>query len=380
MSLVERLFPQAELEALGNKWYEPPSKKRRLDQETGPQRGQCQEEDVPAARAAPRRLNSESALDAGRHRLFTTTHQHRRWSIKSYVSNAKQSISDSMASSTNTASNACITASAMTSITAPTTTSCLPSFIEPTILQNYLQHLHPKDRSRYSLSDVANSGPESRSHDDTFFLHSRQPNNQDNASSPGSLTNDTSSPAPSCDGCPSPSAGIYEQLHASPFSHLIDGLRFTEHERNMVNDLLFPRGPLEFGSDMSFDKKPDLDNEQTEALDDPDPTSEGFLHKPFSFSIPPSALLLDEHTKVHAVTNEDRDNDVHSSGLSPGAEEGEEPQEKKDEEPQEKKDEEPQEHKSPAGIVMYDYGGLSDDDEGELFDFEKASAPSLIST
>lgn len=186
-----------------------------------------------------------------------------------------------------------------------------------------------------------------------------QQHDEDAVSSPG-LTADTSSPASSSDIPPTPSAGIFEQLHCGPFSHLIQGLRFTEHERDMVKTLLNPDAPVPMVPD-EFDELPTINHKPETApvhvLDDFYPTDEGFLHKvsPFADELP--GMNPEEDVKALPVTNEERDNDVHSSGLSPGEDEDEK--------------------QAPAGIVMYDYSSLSDCDDGDLFDYDQAAGPSL---
>ncbi|EXJ77786.1 hypothetical protein A1O3_10015 [Capronia epimyces CBS 606.96] len=351
MSFVDLLFPQAELEALGNRWHEPAPKRRKLDLEAGPRREQGPKQNRTAAPAGP---------ETDRHRRFTTScSQPRRLSSKSHGGTVKRSNSDSRpavvvsrkATSPSADSTTTTTSAAM---------SFLPSFIEPSILQNYLQHLHPRDRPRYSLPNSPKPDTQSPSQEETHPIHSHQQrHDEDDESSPGALTADTRSPTPSSDCYPTPSAGIFEQLHCGPFSGLIQGLRFTEHERDMVNDLLNPDGPMHLMPDEFPNTKLKLEGEQVNALHDFYPADEGFLHKISPLAGERLAFEVEQDLKGSAKVKEAEDNDVHSSGLSPAEEKGQ------------------GENKSPAGIIMYDYSALSDDDDGELFDYEQAAGPPL---
>lgn len=141
----------------------------------------------------------------------------------------------------------------------------------------------------------------------------------------------------------------------------------------MVNDLLNP--DPDPAADFMTEEfpctklKPEID--QVDVLDDFYRTDEGFLHKiiPVVADRRPTTLHVgeEEDIKVQLVSNEDRDEDVHSSGLSPTGLEKDGEEEKK----------------SPAGIVMYDYSALSDDDDddddGDLFDYDRAAGPPLAS-
>ncbi|EXJ86028.1 hypothetical protein A1O1_06397 [Capronia coronata CBS 617.96] len=366
MSLVDLLFPQAELEALGNRWHEPVPKRRRIDPDVGPGHERGPKQDRGATLATSRRHNSDSAVYLGRRGSFATTR--RRMSSKSHTSTAKRSNPEFKPSATSSSNTATSTSrsTATTKTTAPTAKSFLPSFIEPSILQNYLQHLHPNDRPRYTLPNHSQGETHSRSDEDARRVPQEGKHDEDCISSPGALTADTSSPAPSHDHCATPSPGIYEQLHCAPFSHLIQGLRCTEHERDMVNDLLNPSPsttllPAEFSGIQSK-----REAEQMDPFNECYHADEGYLHTMFPFG-PAQSLFDSVHdskfsTSFPLMSDEIRDSDVHSSGLSPGMEEDGE------------------ETKSPAGLVIRDYSSFGDDDDGDdgdLFDYDRAAGPPL---
>lgn len=281
MSFVDLLFPQKELEALGNKWHEPAPKRRKLNLGVG---------------AAPvPRHNSESSIDQTRPRTLSSSQHGKPPSIRAKAQIGVKRSNSACAPSTKT-------------VTTKPGKSCLPTFIEPSILKNYLHHLHPNDRSRYSLASIA------------------QVESDDAASSPGSLTTDSSSPANSTDHGLPPSPGIFEQLRAGPFGPVMYGLRITDHERDMMEDLLSPAPLMDF---------------------DPNPAA-GTKWKDVD--------LIDEDRTVFDL-DPDQLSTVHSSGLSitgPGEES----------------------EKTPGGIVMPQGSPLSMDD---FFDLDEAAiAPSPL--
>lgn len=143
---------------------------------------------------------------------------------------------------------------------------------------------------------------------------------------------DNSSSAEIVDSCPTPTAGIYEQLregpYGNPFGYLIHGLRLTEHEKDLMEGLLNPTqvkmppppapdasagtkrkaGEFEMGFDLgnyqNLDPTPVQRNVQPE--DENTISNFGVLHKGYN------------------------DSDVHSSGLSPAPQLEEEAEEEEE--------------------------------------------------
>ncbi|KIV88508.1 hypothetical protein PV10_08189 [Exophiala mesophila] len=209
MSLLERLFPLQELEALGNKYHDPSNKKRKLEGE--------------ASQSKPRKQNKQDSHDHRRHTMSDVSKLSRPITMSTSLSRStepsiKRSNSSSQSTSLTTASR-----------------SCLPNFIEPSLLKNYLQHLHPKDRHRYSMTNTPEPEVSRAS-----SQRGRTPiENEENTHSPASMVTDTSSPS-SSEGCATPSAAMFEQFRSGPFGHLFNGMRLTEHERDFMEDLLGP--------------------------------------------------------------------------------------------------------------------------------------------
>jgi len=324
MSFVDLLFPQAELEALGNKWHEPAPKRRKL--------GYGDMQAVKQASEAQRRHSSEVGSGERRHRLSTPTPylygRQQQSSEQTKPRNTKRSNSDSQTSSS------CMASPSIQSKQTATSKSCLPSFIEPSILKNYLRHLHPKDSHRYTSSDIQNT--------EAYVA-------EEAVSSPGSLVADSTASPASTESCPTPAA-ICEQFRSGPFGHLFDGMRVTANERDLMEDLLSPTAP------QLHDEAPSKKRKQDEikvelAPDDYFAIDQSLLQKMF-----PTFEDKGSHAfgvNLNGFIDTEEDSDVHSSGLSPAAEE----------EPEEKAT-------SHRGIVIYDYDALSVDD---FFDLEEAS-------
>lgn len=342
MSFVDLLFPREELEALGNKWPEPASKRRKLD--LGGR------ETVTKPSAPPKRQNSESALHPRRHRWSASScHSGEPSSSKdTNVSTTKRSYSESQLSTTSqTDTTSSITDSA-------SSRSCLPDFIEPSILKNYLLHLHPNDRSRYSLSTSPKSKNRPLEPRRQMSIHEDM---EDSASSPGSLTADACSPHSSSDNYPTTPAAICEQLRSGPFNYILDGMRVTDHERDMMEDLLNPNPDLTLLQDEAPGKKPqDADPEANLTPGGYYDIDEGLLQK--MFPTMGGRTNGDFGFQSSGFTNADRDCDVHSSGLSPAA----------DQEDEEESD------PTPKGYVVYNHSTLSVDD---FFDLDEASSAAV---
>jgi len=213
--------------------------------------------------------------------------------------------------------------------------SCLPNFIEPSILKNYLRHLHPKDSHRYNVLD----SPDTGSHD-----------TEEAVSSPASLVPDSIPSPASTDICPTPAA-ICEQFRSGPFGHLFDGMRVTDNERDLMEDLLSPISEL--SQDEASSQKRKHDEIQIGlAPDDYFTMDETLLHRMF-----PAFTSKDSHGLGIELTDTIKTElgcDDYSFGLSTAANEleGE------------------GKASSHRGIVVYDYDALSVDD---FFDLDEAS-------
>ena len=316
MSFVDRLFPQAELEALGNKWHEPAPKRRKLVSGT-----------VKIMKGGPqsqRRETIDACLRQRQHRLSVPTpRKHgRQLSLPELTPTrtTKRSNSDSQP------------------LLSPSgTKSCLPSFIEPSLLKNYLRHLHPKDSRRYTLSDSPH----------TIF-----PGADNAVSSPGSLVPDSTHSPASTDSCPTP-ATVCEQFRSGPFGHLFDGMRLTDNERDLMEDLLSPL-PASSLEEASSPKRK-YDDVRIEPHDNQSHNYDELLLRsifPDSGVKQPGDLHLGTVYPVKIETA----SSVHSSGLSPATEE---------------QDDEEEEVISHRGIAIYDYSALSSVDD--FFDLDEAS-------
>ncbi|OAP60782.1 hypothetical protein AYL99_05784 [Fonsecaea erecta] len=341
MSFVDLLFPQKELEALGNKWHEPAPKRRRLDSGSV---GSAQV--VQGSWAGQRRPSSEQSLDQRRHRLSTPAPiQYGRPSVSlehMNVRGTKRSNSDSQPVSCTSNPNK--------QTTIPK--SCLPSFIEPSLMRNYLQHLHPKDRHRYTT--VNEPKPESRPRDRNMRMS--PPSFLEEAlSSPGSLTADTSSSPASTDSCPTPAA-VCEQFRSGPFGHIFSGMRLTDNERNLMEDLLNPSTTLPEDATQAQtlqETAPKVELAPEDYLE----IDETLLQNMFY------PFVKQEIQPFDIAPNVEKEYEVHSSGLSPAAEEAEDVEEAAGAE-----EDKPTGHR---GIVVYDYNALSVDD---FFDLDEASS------
>ncbi len=181
--------------------------------------------------------------------------------------------------------------------------------------------------------------------------------NEDSASSPGSLITDASSPHSLGERCATPPTGIFETLRAGPFSHLIDGLRLTEHERGFMHDMLNPAPQL---ASMSM---PDSTTKRKATEIEADVAPEDYYHVDNSLLqkiFPQSGAEMQPLSgyEYAETTNADRDNDVHSSCLSPAAEE--------------------EDYETPAGIIMPTHAPLSVDDFFDLDEAAEAPSPLVI--
>lgn len=314
MSYIDLLFPREELEALGNKWPEPASKRRKLDLNAGLARGKAQQQQQPV------RVNNGTQVTQRRHTHSTPSQQRSKTpllsgGIKHTIKRSNSDVKLPRDSKTPTFSAKPVA----------TPKSCLPSFIEPSLMKNYLQHLHPNDRSRYSIPNSPE--PESRpqrneSLKKTHIYHE----NDDESCSPASLVTDHSSSAENVDSCPTPTTGIYEQLHevpfGNPFGYLLHGLRLTEHEKDLMEDLLNP-GQV----DMPPPPAPGTSSSMKRKAGEPDmgfdlgnyPSLDQTLIERLS-----AAQKDDTISNFGILHNGYTDTDVHSSGLSPGPQEEEE--------------------------------------------------------
>jgi hypothetical protein len=281
MSLVDQLFPQDQLEELGNRWHEdePSSKRRKI--------------------AASVDGSSASGLA-----LFASCQGWDVWPTSDEDSTPRvrraQSASQPRTSTVRQAATAKAKAKARSN-------SCFPSFIEDSLLQNYLRQAHPKDRLRYS----SKSETDTAVHDAQFTPGENSPGvKEESTSSPGSLIADTSSPA-STESCPSPVA-ICDQFRSGPFGHIFAGLRCTDVERDMVEDLLKPM--------TSFSGTPEDD--QTAVVNDEEAESDArrardaqllsifpplndkvrHLFAPSPKASTTKALKLDEHETIRTET------------------------------------------------------------------------------
>ncbi|KIV79895.1 hypothetical protein PV11_07436 [Exophiala sideris] len=336
-SFIDRLFPMDQLEALGNKWPEPANKRRKLDCSIKQTQTQSQQQQPL------RRQHSQSVSIDPRDHRFSLSSQHGKPSASMHGNKPtgalRRANTDSMAARpTRPTPNV---------NSKPTVKSCLPTFIEPSILNVYLHNLHPKDRPRYSVPASPKADTQARE-----TKHATRIQYEEYAAfSPGSLTSDSASPASSGETCQTPPPGIYAQLRSGPFSHLIDGLRVTDHERDLMQDLLkpapvaLPMPPAATGEK----RKAPTDSEVEIISDDFYTIDQTLLEKMF----PPSVKdqILPSGYEYVSNIQATKESDVHSSGLSPVFME--------------------EEDESPAGIVMPANDPLSVDD---FFDLEEAAS------
>ncbi len=216
-----------------------------------------------------------------------------------------------------------------------TSKSCLPSFIEPSILKNYLRHLHPKDSHRYSVSNSIST--------ETYIA-------DEVVSSPGSLVADSTASPASTESCATPAA-VCEQFRSGPFGHIFDGMRLTANERDLMEDLLSPTTPQIQENTASKKRKQD-DVKIEPAPEDDYGIDQLFLQRMFPTSKNNERTAFGANLTGYIDPAEECD--VHSSGLSPAIEDAE-------------AEEGLTSHR---GIVIYDYDTVSVDD---FFDLEEAS-------
>lgn len=303
MSFIDRLFPAAELEALGNKWPMPVNKKRKLD--------------------------SEHEQKQARKQIHTSSLDHRRHTVS--LPSKQSSTTSSMKSVANTIkrSNSASQPSNVTKPAAPKTTSrsCLPNFIEPSLLKNYLHHLHPSDRSRYSIPESLEPEVKPASTKPSRSIMA-QIESDESACSPASMTTDnsSSSAASEPESCPTPSAGMFEQYRTGPFGHLFNGMRITEHERDFMEDLLgpmhlpifAPQPETKAASSIQqalFVRQPEIVSTDNYGID------ESALQQIFGEDEKPvtyRGFSISEYKTEDDEDEDDDDNaDIHSSGMSP---------------------------------------------------------------
>lgn len=326
MSYIDLLFPREELEALGNNWPEPANKRRKLDLNAGLARGkqQKQQEQQPNTR-----VKTGTSANQRRHTLSVASQSRKATSSSGTVpSMIKRSNSDVKLPTSSIPPSA-------TSKLAATPKSFLPSFIEPSILKNYLQHLHPNDRSRYSIpnSPEPEARPQRQEAPGRTMMHQEH---EDESCSPASLiTDNSSSTADNQDSCPTPGPGIYEQLRDSRFGYLIHGLRLTDHEKDLVEDLLspsqvdnMPPPPARSASTTNMKRKSE-GLEMGFSLENSLEFNQRLLQRMFP---PDCENTISEFSYFNNMNNARRDSDVHSSGLSPGPQMEDEEEDVKQEE------------------------------------------------
>lgn len=290
MSLIDRLFPLQELEALGNKWPGPVNKKRKLE---------CE-----AVSSQPRKHNKQDS------------HDHRRHTVSS-ISKPSQPITKSTPSSGTDQTIKRSNSSSQPNSFSTASRSCLPNFIEPSLLKNYLQHLHPRDRHRYSVTNT----PEPEAQPAPTQRGRTPAESDENSHSPASMVTDSSSPS-SSEGCATPSAAIFEQFRSGPFGHLFNGMRLTEHERDFMEDLL---GPTDLATE-----EPKQAHAPIKALVAAEVGSREFYQaRDKSKSVAPVEQDYKEEVEEEVTyrgfsigrhnddDEDDDDDDVHSSGMSP---------------------------------------------------------------
>ncbi|KEF56425.1 uncharacterized protein A1O9_08006, partial [Exophiala aquamarina CBS 119918] len=326
MSYIDLLFPREELEALGNKWTEPANKRRKLDLNAGLARGQRQQHQP---QHQPARPTPDSQANQRRHTLSAASQPNKSASPLGSIQNTiKRSNSDvklpisSMQPSANTKRVA-------------TPKSCLPSFIEPSILKNYLHHLHPNDRSRYSIPNSPEPETQPQRSEGPRRLSIMHHEHEDDSCSPASLiTDNSSSTADNPESCPTPNPGIYEQLRDSRFGYLLHGLRLTDHEKDLVEDLLSPNQvdmpppPAPSALTTSTKRKAE-ESEMGLSLENTMEFNQRLLQRMFP---PDCDTTISEFSFFN--NNAYRDSDVHSSGLSPGPQMEDEEEDVKQEESQ----------------------------------------------
>ncbi|KAH8689270.1 hypothetical protein GQ44DRAFT_591892, partial [Phaeosphaeriaceae sp. PMI808] len=329
MSFIDSLFPRKELETLRSKRPKLANKRRRLNSDLGNRRHY-------ASSLVPRQQNSRSALNRRPHLVGPLPPQHRGppASTATLVSAPRRACSES------------IKARPLTVRTSKSTAkpalpkSYFPSFIEPSLLKNYLRHLHRNDRSQYCgpRSPKFSTQPAREKPQQTS-----QQSHEDVASSPGSCTTDNLT-----EGYPTPPARSYQQLRPGRFEHLLNGVRLTKHERDIIFNLLNSEASLSITHYIPSVKRKASQSRRAIALENFSKLDQGFLHEIKDTSIRSPS---DGRDKASA----DEDIDLHSSGLSSTKE----------------AEDEGDEYISPPEIVMYDYSFICVDD---FFDLDKASA------
>jgi len=124
----------------------------------------------------------------------------------------------------------------------------LPSFIEPTILEKFLCHLHPSDRPRYALGS---STPWRREQYDADGQIAETTESEHD--SPPSLSSDSSaSPEPFQDPeTPPPTRTVaaasasaakprrsFDEFRSGPFGYIFDAFRLTSSERDLLETVI----------------------------------------------------------------------------------------------------------------------------------------------
>jgi hypothetical protein len=112
---------------------------------------------------------------------------------------------------------------------------CLRSLIEQTLLCDYLANLGSRDRFGCSHSKDFQFGTQSQVFTPPMTVWD---DSDTTVSSSAPWMSTTSSLRTTRDSSPERSVGLYEQLHARPFSLVIDGFRLTGNERDLLHDLL----------------------------------------------------------------------------------------------------------------------------------------------
>ncbi|KAK4934445.1 hypothetical protein LTR10_024296 [Elasticomyces elasticus] len=319
---IDRLFPVEQLEALDNKWPESANKRRKLDYSINQTQTQVQQPQPS------RRQHSQHGKPSASMHVNKPTGTLKRVNTDSMAARPSRPMPNVKSNSS-------------------TAKSCLPTFIEPSIRKVYLHNLHPKDRPRHSEPTIPRADTQRPA-----TKHATTIRHEEYAVfSPGSLTSDSAFPASSGDTYLTPTPGNYAQLRSGRFSHLIDGLRLTDHERDLMQDLLRPAPePVTISTAATGQKREVPTNSEVEIVPDEFYTSDqSLLEKMFPPSVKETILPLeyDYVSNIQATT----ESDVHSSGLSPISMEAED--------------------ESPAGIVMPANDLLSVDG---FFDLEEAAS------
>lgn len=202
MSLIDYLYPENELEALGNKWQEPAPKRRRLDSEVVERRvsAYLRRQQYEAARYERSFLEFQYLQ---RQRYEAARYERRFLKFQEQVAARSYARRKARASKrTRAAINELY----------------LPRFIEPSLLKSCSRCNHPDNRHEEPI--------------------------------PPSPQLEAQSPASSADNHATP-AEIRDQYRSGPFGYIFDGLRLTDQERDFVEELTSPSPPMEAQSPAS---------------------------------------------------------------------------------------------------------------------------------